>query len=202
MMPIDKIIVLAAESFESDSQFANFHDGMYLGGQVRFEAAAKIATEFPSVEMVLVGGYNRPGQGDSSISDKVDAMMRFIGERAPQAWLSPVYSLPCTYHNFVAVFDSWQRQTEEISRVGILSNSFHLPRAQAWAERVAKAAYPDRSVTFVLMSAEEILEVDIKSIVGNRQDEYAARLSSEARGLRQIREGTYQDSCLHSNFSI
>lgn len=198
-MPVERIIVLAASAIGSDGKFVDFKDGMYLGGQIRLEAAAQVASDRPDAELTLVGGYNKTIEGNSQFSNRVRDMHSFIASRCPGAKLVPVYSLPCTYHNFVAVFNSWASGNIEADKVGILTNTYHMKRASAVATRAAAHFKQYAHLQFIPLSAEGILERSIESIIREREEQYAARLESERHGLEQLSTGTYEDSCLTKN---
>lgn len=198
-MGVERIIVLAAGALEEGGEFANFKDGMYLGGQVRLEAAVEVSRSAPGTQLTLVGGYNKVTEGDPQASNKVKDMASFILGQNPSAALQRVCSLPCTHHNFVAVFNHWAAAGVTVNQVGILTNGYHMARAEEFAARAAAASSQYAGVELVPLAAEEILERPIASIIGERHEEYAARLASESRGLEQLRAGTYDESCLAAN---
>ena len=189
-----KIIVLASSPLQQNGEFANFYNGEYLGGQIRMDAAVHIAQENPDTEFILVGGYNAPSEGDIDTSNKVNDMAAFLKRNAPDVHLQLVYSLPCTHHNFVAVFNSPEIDLRD-QELGILTNAYHLPRALVFALQAAEATDTVGLFQFVPISAEEVLNRSIESIVGNKADQYESRMQSEVQGLLQLRSGTYTDSC-------
>ncbi len=184
---IERVVVLAPGSIGPDDRFANFQDDIYVGGQVRMEAAAQVLKSNPGIEMTLVGGYNRARD-----------MGRFLLARVPDANLRFVSSLPCTRHNFEAVLADWEFDNVEIGagEVGILTNAYHSKRAEIFARLAIESIQRYQHVRFVPMIAEDILGLSIDSIVEDSEDAYAARLASEYCGVEQIRAGTYIDSCL------
>jgi hypothetical protein len=195
----EKIVVLSSSPLQENGQFANFENGLYLGGQVRMEAAAYLAERAVETEFILVGGYNKEGQGDPTTSDKVNDMAAFLMNKAPDANIRSIYSLPCTHHNFVAVFRDCLRRDAQGGDLGILTNEYHMPRALEFARQAAGAFNLQDRLRFVPVPAETVLGTTIESIVGDRLDEYTARVESEQRGLRQLQEGSYEDSCLTKN---
>jgi|GEM_PF-4537474 len=71
-----------------------------------------------------------------------------------------------------------------------------MDRAIHFAQEAAEQIYPEKEINFVPLPAEEILDRSIESIVGERMQEYHARLESEERGMQDIHAGNYTDSCL------
>jgi hypothetical protein len=197
-----KIIVLSSEPLQPDGKFPDFKNGMYLGGNVRMRAAAKIAKDSPETEITLVGGYNKLPNPNPDTSDKVNDMASFVRASVPNANLRLVYSLPCSYHDFIAVFNTWKAENIQVQEVGILTNAYHLKRAEAFAHRAAKLMGIDQTIRFVPMAAEEILQEPIDAIVGDRQDEYNARLKGEAKGIIDLHSGQYHDNCLNENLEV
>lgn len=195
----ERIIILAADNLEQDGTFANFKDGLYAGGQVRMEAAVKIVQDRPEAEITLVGGYDTPAESMSMTSSEVNDMIGFMRKHCPHAMLQPIYSLPCTHHNFVAVFNTWATDNTGVDRISILTNNYHLARARAFAQLAAASFEQYAHVQIELLDAEEILAKPIESIVGDRHDEYTTRLQHEEIGLKQLEDGTYKDSCLTRN---
>lgn len=197
-----RIIVLSSEPLQADGKFPNFKNGMYLGGQVRMEAAAKIAADAPDTEMVLAGGYNKLPATSTDTSDKVNEMAAFIRERVPNANLKLVYTLPCSHHDFIATFNAWKKANVQMDEVGLLTNGYHLKRAEAFGMRAVKLMGLDHPVHFIPLSAEEVLGRSIDSIVGDRRDEYETRLKGEEKGIKDLMSGTYHDNCLNENLEL
>jgi len=199
-MSYKKIVVLSTSPLQPDGTFLNFQDGMYLGGHVRMEAAVKIAQNNPSIELVLTGGYNKLGEGDVQTSNKVNDMASFLRLHCPGAIMNTVYSLPCTHHNFVALLNEWHSQGIRPSEVGVLTNEYHMPRALEFARQALAKVDPESQLQFMPVFAEQILGKTVAECVGeDGMDAYQTRLESEARGLAQLRSGSYQDNCLSRN---
>lgn len=189
----EQVVILSSSPRSMDGQFLNFENDMYLGGQVRMEAAAELANTHQDTEFILVGGYNK--HGDLQISDKVNDMADFIRERSPAVRLRPIRSLPCTHHNFVAIFNTILNETTP-DEIGVLTNSYHLPRALEFARRAQDDMGLTKSIGLVAISAEDILNRPIEDIVSGYEDEYQARLDAEEKGLRELKDGIYKDGCL------
>lgn len=191
----DKVIVLAPGIVQADGRFADYQGGMYVGGHLRMEAAVKLAQTHPSAEFILVGGYNKTGEGDPHTSDKVNDMARYMKEHVPTVKLTPIYSLPCTRHNFVAVLNYWRAHGTKNKTVGVLTNSYHMERALEFAQQAMILSSPKNPASFVPVGAEEILGLSRdKSLLADKK--YAQRLESEKRGLEALKNGSYIDSCL------
>jgi hypothetical protein len=185
-----------------DGNFPDFKNGMYLGGHVRMRAAAKIAKDSPETEITLVGGYNKLPDPNPDTSNKANDMAQFVRSVIPHANLRLVYSLPCTHHDFIASFNAWRAENIEIEEVGILTNAYHMKRAEAFAHRAAALLGLGSSVRFIPVPAEAVLGEPIETIVGDRQVEYNTRLKSEAQGIIDLNSGNYRDNCLNDNFEV
>jgi hypothetical protein len=197
-----KIIILAAEPMLADGTFADFDKGMFLGGQTRMDAAIHIAKTAPETEFIIVGGYNRPGEGNTTTSNKVQSMAQFLRRHCDNPHLELVYSLPCTRHNFIALFHYWRTAGNQPAEAGILTASWHLVRAQIFAAEISQMFQQQQPISFVPLMAEEVLQLPATNIAGNHQGEYLARWAVEKRGLSQLRDDTYQDGCLRSGLDL
>ena len=199
-MKYDKIIILSAERQDNNKRFPNFKNGMYSGGQVRMDAAALIAKSNPSSEIIVVGGYNELGTGDLDSSEKVDEISEFLRARVPNIRLQLIYSLPCTHHNFVAVFNRWKKENLFPNNVAVLTNSYHLPRAMEFAKRCNDELLKDNMINFHPLSAEDTIGESMEQIIGKRTSEYRSRIDKERDGLKKIISGQYKDYCLTRDF--
>lgn len=197
-----KVIILAAEPMRPDGTFAEFDKGMYLGGQVRMDAAVHIAKKAPATEFIIVGGYNRPSEGDVNMSNKVQSMAQFLRSHCDNPHLELIYSLPCTRHNFIALFHYWRSTGQQPTEAGVLSATWQLTRAQIFATEISQMFRYKQPTNFVPLMAEEILGLPATNIAGSHQEEYLARLAVEKRGLGQLYNNTYQDSCLRGGLHL
>jgi hypothetical protein len=158
--------------------------GLYVGGHLRMSAAAEFSLQYRPAKVVVVGGLN-PKHGPRM----TQAMAEFLLEKNSGANVQRVNSLPCTRHNVVALFTKLR---EELSgkRIGVLSNSFHLPRFLAFWTNL-RPTYGGNIPDPLTIAAESCLSrgpVD--------QSAYEARIAAEQRGLADLRGGKYLDRCL------
>jgi hypothetical protein len=201
-MTFDYIIILSAAAENIDGKFPNFLNGVYLGGEVRVKAAAKLLDEYPDTDFIVAGGYNEKNVGIAGTSKKVDDIVEFLRASNHKAKIQEVYSLPCTHHNFVAVFNYWRNNKISPKRVGILSNEYHLPRAMAFANILSPTMLPGSEITFVPLAAETVDASLILKLDEVSQAAYTRRLEYEKTGLQKIRSGMYADYCLTRDFEL
>jgi hypothetical protein len=197
-----KVIVLSSGLLQADGSFPNFRDGMYLGGQIRMAAAVRLVQKHPNTEIILVGGYDKTKRGDTWISQQVIDMANFLKQLIPTIKLTIVQTLPCTFHNFVGFINYMQARGIHQEEVDLLTNAYHLPRAQAFANQAAIQLCPEQPIRFNPLAAETILGKSIPSIVGDRMREYETRVTRERQGLDQLKAGAYQESCLGQNLQL
>jgi hypothetical protein len=191
-----KVVILAAEPMQADGTFAEFEKGMYLGGHTRMEAAVHVAKLIPSTEFIIVGGYNRPGEGDPKTSNKVNSMAAFMRAHIREPHLELVYSLPCTHHNFIALYHYLQITGQRPEEIGLLTSTWQIVRAMEFASQAAQLFQHIDPIRFTIFPAEQILNTTVEAVVGDRMPEYDKRMASERRGLGQIIDETYEDSCI------
>lgn len=191
-----KVVILAAEPMQADGTFAEFEKGMYLGGHTRMEAAVRLAKIKPETEFIIVGGYNRPGEGQPKVSDKVDSMATFLRTHVNNPRLELVRSLPCTHHNFIALHHYLQTTNQHPRQIGLLTSGWQIVRAMIFAQQSLQLFRFPRTVEFIPLPGEAVLGQSIDTVIGNRKPEFQTRLATELRGLGQIFDGSYEDSCL------
>jgi len=183
------IIVLCAEAKEPDGKFPDFKNNVYLGGQIRMEAALALSRKYPNTTFVLVGGYDQKTKKQTS--KKVADMYNFLKRENRSIKTKKIPSLPCTKHNLVAVFNTLKQELEN-QEIGILTNFYHLPRSlQLWTKLV-KEEFTNIPAPWPFC-AEAIVDNPIYYM---RFAEYLVRLEQERSGLRDEEKGTYEDSCL------
>ena len=200
VMLFDNIIVLSASSKSSDGKFPNYMNGMYLGGQVRMDAAHLLIKLNPDIRFTIVGGYNELSLGgNQATSNKVNDIADSMDIRL-NANVDLIYSLPCTHHNFVAVFNSWKKSGLRPQRIGILSNSYHLARALTFAKKNQFIFDGIQGSKFTTISAEDTLKILPETVFGKHINEYKKRLAREKEGLRKLQKNSYKDYCLTRDF--
>lgn len=207
-MKYDIIIVLCPEKKDPDGKFPDFKDGMYLGGQVRMDAAKKIYENNENAEFIVVGGYNSKSKRSEwekvDASQKVDDMKSFLKKDCLGIKIIPIKSLPCTKHNLVAIFNTWKNSEEKLKRlkdkkIGLLTNFYHLPRAlRFWGELTNTEEFMGIPMP-ISISAESIIELPVNNM-HIRFIEYLLRLEDERRGLKDIENESYAGSCLGKKF--
>ena len=193
-MKYDKVIILCADKKGDNGKFPDFQDGMYLGGQIRMNAAADLYKSNPSAEYFVVGGYDPKAETSCKVSD----MECFLKEKNPAANIKTVKSLPCTFHNFVAVFNTWKQEGNDLQaeKIGLLTNLYHLPRALRFAVEVRIKTSRIEVPPLIPICAESVVVLPDQNMY-NRETEYLLRLDSERRGLKDLERGTYDDNCLN-----
>lgn len=193
-MKYDLVIVLCPS--KRDKTFSEFKENMYLGGQTRMDAAVKLYENNHKAQFILVGGYKKREEE----SDKVDGMQQFLKEKCGQSintLLRP--SLPCTRHNLIAIFNVWKKHKVffdklKSKKIGVLTNFYHLPRAlRFWSELVNQGDFIGIPNPFPI-SAESITGDSGEAYI--RYIEYLLRINGEVKGLKDIEEAQYDDSCL------
>lgn len=202
-MTFDYIIILSASAKNIDGTFPNYLNDMYLGGEIRVNAAAKLLSKYPEANFIVVGGFNEKNIGIAGTSKKADDTVDFLKGSNNKASIQVVYSLPCTHHNFVAVFNYWKNNKISPRNVGILTNEYHIPRAIKFAELSAQSIMPDKKISFIPIAAESIdstfaLDTDNATL----QTAYTRRLEHEKKGLNSLDAGEYADYCLTRGFEL
>ncbi len=212
-MSTEHTVVLSPGHPNADGRFTTWgHDGTYIGAQYRVDAATELMRQRPDSTFWLVGGCNIDGFFDA-FSDKARAMSTFIcnelKEEEPEAWrrLPEVASLPCTFHNFVAVFNQFARTNKHDSslqlELTVLTNEYHIRRSRAAAISALDATtrgYPrtaNNQVRVQWLAAESILGLSIDDIAKENPAAYLKRLRMEDKGANAFFYKTYEDACRH-----
>ncbi|HSW99674.1 MAG TPA: YdcF family protein [Patescibacteria group bacterium] len=188
MNTYDYLIVLCPGIVNDKGQFDEIDsNGLYLGGQVRMQAAAALHTD-PTVEIgkyIIVGG----GMEKTNITkrqEKVDCMCSFLKNKGvPKETIVRVVSGADTSGNFRALWKVFRSELQQ-KRIGILTNFYHMPRVM----RIAQDAQFDWQVSFVPICAEAIrpAEPPLDHIPG-----LSARIATEIKGLGDWERGEYRD---------
>src|SRR3990167_1221192 len=197
-MKYDIVIVLCAARRQEDKKFPEFQDGKYLGGQTRMEAAAELFKRNEATKFVIVGGYNPK----SEYSQKVQDMEKFLKEKCTGILLDPIPSLPCTYHNFIAVFNTWLKEGKGFKnkKIGLLTNFYHFPRALRFVAELRNEAEFAKIPSILPISAESIVQVSQPTMV-TEFGAYLLRFEDERQGLRDLEMSNYDDKCTKRNYS-
>ncbi|MFA6271683.1 MAG: ElyC/SanA/YdcF family protein [Patescibacteria group bacterium] len=189
----DFIIVLNPSVVDTDCKFTEFEKGQYLGGQTRMEAALKLSEVNKNTEFILVGGYDQ----NSSQSKKVDDMANFLKNRNEKINIIKRLSLPCSHHNFIAVFNEYYKDLIG-KKVGLLTNFYHLPRSLMFYSEVVNKEEKFKVIpTLIPICAESL--VDNSDVLSMRYIEYISRINSEIKGLGDNEKGKYFDNCMEAN---
>ena len=202
-MDYDFIIILCAAAANVEGKFPNFLNGMYLGGEVRIKAAAKLLDIYPETNFIVAGGFNEKNIGIAGTSKKVDDIVDFLKDENRKASVQEIYSLPCTHHNFVAVFNYWKSNKIYPHNIGILTNEYHLPRALKFADLNAQSILPDRNLSFTPIAAESFYTAMVHELsLADERAAYLKRQEHEKAGLEKINAGDYTDYCLTRDFGL
>lgn len=195
-MKYDIIIVPCPEKKDlEDGKFPDYINGLYLGGQIRMDAAISMYKENEGSEFIIVGGYDKDGEGSQKIGDMDD----FLRGECQDIKITKRPSLPCTFHNLVAIFNMWREYHTELKgrKIGLLTNFYHLPRSlRFWSELNKKEEFKNIFIPFPMaISAESIINVP-PEIYNEKSNGYIFRLIKEAEGLKDIENDNYNDNCL------
>ena len=106
------------------------------------EAVAEIFKSNKNTEFIIVGGYDPNTEND--VSQKVTDMECFLKERCENINIKSIKSLPCTFHNFVAIFNTW-----EIKRgfTFIMTTMLRLPTQQLPLLKPSEKNTPSRGLS-------------------------------------------------------
>lgn len=192
----DIVIVLCpAERNKLDRKFPEYDEnGKYLGGQTRMDAAVEIYKRSPHAKFIVVGGLDKMPK-DLEESVKTQDMKEYLEEKCGAVDVERINSLPCTKHNFIAIFIRWAERNVNLNnkKVGVLTNYFHLPRSFKFLSHALVEYKIDGNPIFIPIAAESIVcqpEIYIKS------QEYLLTLKSEVEGMQAIENDKYKDGCL------
>lgn len=188
-MGYDYVIILCADKKDESGVFPDTRDGKYIGGSSRMSAALKYSLDHPETTYIVVGGFDKNGRK----SQKVDDMADYLKEGNTSIKIVTVPSLPCTHHNFVAIFNKMQDELVGKS-IAIFTSHHHLPRALALYNRLVEKEFPKMPMAHVLC-AEAFEENGVKSIIENAES-YFKRFALEAEGLFDLESNRYLDYCL------
>ena len=191
-MRVDYLVVISPAVIQKGKKFCfpQKLGGLYLGGRVRMLAVAQYHRLYPDAEIILVGGYYLH-QG--RLCRETETARRYLLAMCPQARVTVVDTLPCTFHNFVGLF--WQRPEIAAKATALLTNDYHRERALAlW--KLASFLFPGMptSPVTVLPAAETPLM--LRRLQVDRA--FRARVTAERIGLADLHQCEYRDSCLEN----
>jgi len=194
----DIIIVLnASERNQKTRLFDEYDKGLYLGGQTRMEAAAEICKNNMDSKIIVVGGLkDNPESIDDSkkTKDMEEYLLENVGK---QINIQRINSLPCTKHNFIAIFIHWSANQIDLTekKVAILTNYYHLPRTFKFLSNAIIDYGIKGSPIFIPIAAESI--INKSEIYESKSTEFLKRLQGEVKGLSDLEKGEYKDPCLY-----
>lgn len=184
-----------------DGKFPEYHRGMYLGGQTRMDAAVELYKNNKLAKFIVVGGLNKDCNNIED-SEKTSSMKKYLEKECKEINVTSINSLPCTKHNFVAIFAYWEENSQEdLSKktVGVLTNHYHLPRSLKFLSLAQKEFLLSNNPIFNPIAAESVIcqpEVYIK------KQEYELTSNSEVRGMGDMERGLYRDCLFRGKFDI
>lgn len=186
-MDFDYIFILSAES-PTNGKFSNVLNGMYHGGEIRMDAAAKVCAESPRAICVAVGGHAPDGSLDTAQTGAIVSHLQAGGATN----LATIETLPCTRHNIAAMLAQYGEKLRG-QNYALLTSRCHFPRAlRFWSTltaadpRCRDLALPQPIVAEDILPGRHVLD-----------EAYAKRLESELNGVVDIELGRYRDKCLH-----
>lgn len=180
------IVLCPSESRTLDNKYAYYdlekdkqekNTQIYLGGDVRMQAAVQIASQ---TEFLIVVGGSKP---------KVDDMKNFLVQEFEKIKISNIPDIiriesdPDTLGNLWAIKKSGIKLNDG---VGILTNFYHLPRSI----RISNEVFP--RIAFIPLAAESLLNMK-QSTFPLFKKEFILRISREINGLSDIENGTYKN---------
>ncbi len=178
-----------------------------LGGKARIIAAAELAEYFPETKLVLTATYY-PTPSDPSQSSIMSQELIKLGVNKNQIVQEEVSK--STYDELREIVNL--SLSENWKNIAILTNGYHVPRAEEMLNRLDELASDkddDKLVKQVhlfkektrktFISAEEILphrSTHYKGLLDElyQSEDYAKRLESEKRGVDALKSGTYGKS--------
>lgn len=188
MVACDYVVVLCPSALNEKEEFDDLAaDGLYLGGQMRMQAAAKIYNDcrLKDCKLIVIGGGVKEFD-EATKWRKVKDMRRFLEKNGvPRQSIVCIASEPDTSGNFRAL---WKEYGVELQgkTIGILTNFYHLPRAM----RIAQDTQFNWNAVFVPICAEAII-IPTQSPLLNYGPQITARITAEAKGLADWERGEY-----------
>lgn len=185
----------------SPATYADSDEFGMLGGHMRVIAGVELLRRAESDTFVFTTGIyekNKARLGPDVLPEADVYAAHFLEQMASMNLSRPQIVLESASKTTLENMSELVRiiEAQGWKRVAIVSNTYHLPRIEALYEHLFKLR-PDLHVDIAFLSAEEI----VRSVLPGRYDEeieaaYASpaavkRAESEARGLRDLENGTY-----------
>ena len=209
----DAIFILSGGTVKRDRGFttASYGDtqGEYgvLGGKARIIAAVELVKYFPETKLVMTATHY-PTPEDPSQSSVMADELRKLGVKQQQI-VTEEYS-KSTYDELSRIVAL--SRDNKYRRVVVLTNEYHVPRAEEMLNRLGELA-ANRNDTNLVMDVSKFNEevnttfIAAEDILIKRNPHYAKvikevqklpgyrqRLLAEDRGLEALRSGTYGKS--------
>jgi len=184
----DYVIILCPNAGYQQGSFEEYgEDGLYIGGQARMQAAVDLYHN-PQVTVrafiVVGGGIDTDA---ATLWAKTDNMRQFLMQNGiPGDIVTCVASTPDTRGNFRAVWITCRKLLQG-KTVGVLSNSYHLPRALLIA---TDAQFDWRGAELFPLEAEAYM-TSTASIPPDHNPAVVGRLALERQGFVDWQNGTY-----------
>lgn len=186
--PYDIVILLCASELNQDDYFDETHiknkNTLYLGGQIRMDAAVDFATH--------VRKYFVVGGSEKKVSDMKNYMENKLDKYKiePRPNIIRIKSDPDTTGNLWAVkmvLQKAQKLNVLKGRVGIMTNFYHLPRAMRFAIDI----FDGVDVHFIPIAAEAII-VRHQPTYSLHKDAFLVSVSGDINGLRDWENNEYR----------
>jgi len=191
----DYVVVLCASGLNQQGAFDEIDQhGLYLGGQVRMRAAIELYNNplIRTGKFILIGGGVEE-QGKEKWR-KVVGMRSFLENNAvPRSNIVCIASGSDTPGNFRALWKVYGSEIEQ-SRVGILTNFYHLARSM----RIAQDAQFAWDAHFIPICAESIIMAGIPFSLSHIP-ELTTRIAQEIKGLSDWEKGEYEGQHEHAS---
>lgn len=194
-------IIRKDDEYKSPSYSETDDHGLITGGKARSIAAAKISEIFPDINFVTTSRRLKEEPTHASV---VAAEMERFGAKQENIILEE--NSWDTYSEMIEMIKMAQR--EGWSRVAIVTNDYHVPRAKEFFIQLEKLSEQDKEtmesiskfkqqVEVSFIPAEKILESTsghYKNLISKvrESDNYKDRLAAEQRGIEALRSGDYQ----------
>lgn len=194
----DVVVVLGSFKKDLDGVFPQVLKGEFLGGQTRMQAASVLYDLNPLTEFYVVGGYD----SRSGSSNEVRDMVSFLKDSCSEIVLIEISSLPCTHHNLIALLNTWRNDTVRLnrlrkSRIGLLTNYYHLPRSTKLISDLLCGCFSDLKIPLVIpICAEAYIDESPMDNMFSEPEMLLARLDTEIEALRSMARDKIVDGCL------